>query len=138
LHDPEEDETPIQVCLREEQGDKYNAYLKEFLVDGDSERARQAVGINEAELSDCIANNADDYYATDSELSEGYGVRGSPTLVVNGVIADSGRSADAYLNTICGAFNDAPDECADLDLDDASPSPGFGYGTTSGVAQAQC
>ena len=30
-------ETPRQICIREEQGDKYNAYLKEFLVEGDSE-----------------------------------------------------------------------------------------------------
>jgi hypothetical protein len=31
LHDPEEIETPIQICIREEQGAKYNDYLACFL-----------------------------------------------------------------------------------------------------------
>jgi len=138
LHEPEETETPIQVCIREEQSSKYNAYLKEFLKDGDSDAAMAAVGVDSAAVDACVSSGkADVYYAADSELSEGYGVRGSPTLVVNGQIAPSGRSADAYLQTICGAFNDAPEECA-LQLDSANPSAGFGYGTSSGVANAQC
>jgi protein-disulfide isomerase len=137
LHEPEETETPIQVCIREEQGDKFNAYLKEFLKDGDADRAMAAVGINKASLDSCVASKAEGYYAADSALSEGYGVQGSPTLVINGVIAPSGRSADAYLQTICGTFNDAPEEC-ELNLDSANPSAGFGYGTSSGVANAQC
>ena len=141
LHEGEKEEpyeTPIQVCLREEQEDKFLAYLKEFLVDGDSDRALKEVGIDETALDDCVANRAEGYYAIDSELSEGYGVRGSPTLVVNGQMVQSGRSADAYVQTICAAFNEAPEECGTLDLDVASPSPGFGYGTTSSVANAQC
>ena len=135
-HEP--DETPIQVCIREEQSDKYNAYLKCFLEDGDSARCVDEVSVDQDDLDDCIADNAEGYYATDSALSEGYGVRGSPTLVVNGAMVESGRSADAYLKTICGAFNDAPEICETASLDAASPSPGFGYGTTSGIANAQC
>ena len=138
LHEPENDETPVQICIREEQGDKYNSYLKEFLVAGDTNAALAKVGIDENKLDDCIATKYDGYYASDSVLSEGYGVRGSPTLVINGQIVNSGRSADAYLQTICNAFNNAPSECTTLELDTASPSPGFGYGTTSSVANAQC
>tara|TARA_Y100000310_G_scaffold342204_1_gene444262 strand:- start:2127 stop:3149 length:1023 start_codon:yes stop_codon:yes gene_type:complete len=138
LHEPENDETPVQICIREEQGDKFNAYLKEFLVEGDTEASLTKAGINKASLDDCIANRADGYYAADSVLSEGYGVRGSPTLVVNGQIVNSGRSADAYVNTICGAFNNAPGICSTLNLDADTPGPGFGYGTTSSVANAQC
>jgi len=138
LHDPEYTETPVQICIREEQGEKFNTYLKEFLVAGDSSAALEKAGVDETMLNDCVENRYDDYYAEDSELSEGYGVRGSPTLVVNGVIAQSGRSSDAYLKTICSAFNNAPSECETLELDSASPSPGFGYGTTSGIANAQC
>jgi protein-disulfide isomerase len=138
LHDPENDETPVQICIREEQGAKYNAYLKEFLVEGDTEASLTKVGIDRASLDDCIANRADGYYAADSALSEGYGVRGSPTLVVNGQIVNSGRSADAYVSTICSAFNNAPAECSTLNLDTDTPGPGFGYGTTSSVASAQC
>jgi len=138
LHDPEYTETPVQICIREEQRAKFNAYLKEFLVEGDSSTALEKVGIDETMLDDCIENRYEDYYATDSALSESYGVKGSPTLVINGLIVQSGRSAEAYLKTICSAFNNAPSECETLDLDSASPSPGFGYGTTSGIANAQC
>jgi hypothetical protein len=138
LHDPEYTETPVQICIREEQGDKFNTYLKEFLVAGDSAASLTKAGVDETALNDCIENRYDDYYASDSALSEGYGVRGSPTLVINGVIAQSGRDSNSYLQTICSAFNNAPEECETLELDSASPSPGFGYGTTSGIANAQC
>jgi len=138
LHEPEETETPVQICIREEQGDKYNAYLKEFLVEGDTEASLTKVGIDQAKLDDCIANRYESLYAADFALSEGYGVQGSPTLVINGQIVDSGRSADAYVKTICSAFNNAPSACTSLALDTASPSPGFGYGTTSSTANAQC
>jgi protein-disulfide isomerase len=138
LHDPEETETPVQICIREEQPDKFNAYLKEFLAEGDTDASIAKAGIDKAKLDKCIADRYDDLYAADSALSEGYGVQGSPTLVVNGVIVQSGRSADSYLQTICGAFNTAPEECSTLELDSETPGPGFGYGTTSSVANAQC
>jgi protein-disulfide isomerase len=143
LHEPENAETPIQSCIREEQPSKFMKYLLEFLKDGDSDAALTAAGVNKAKLDTCISSGkADEYYAADSALSEGYGVRGSPTLVVNGVIADSGRSSAAYLDTICAAFTDSarPSECDTLTLDSASPSPGFGYGASTGAASAnaQC
>ena len=134
----EPDETPVQICIREEQSEKFNTYLKEFLVAGDSSVALEKAGVDETTLNDCIENRYDDYYAADSSLSESYGVGGSPTLVINGAIVQSGRSSDAYLQTICSAFNNAPAECETLELDSTSPSPGFGYGTTSGIANAQC
>ncbi len=138
LHEPEETETPRQVCIREEQSDKFLDYLKCFLEDDDSERCLTETGIDKTKLDLCIAGKADDYYAADSELSEGYGVRGSPTLVINGVIADSGRSPAAYLGTICSAFNNAPEECNE-DLSTANPSAGFGYtASAGGSTNAQC
>jgi len=138
MHDPEKTETPVQVCIREEQASKYNDYLKCFLEDGDTERCLKETKIDETKLNKCIEDKADEYYNADSALSEGYGVRGSPTLVVNGVIAQSGRDAASYLKTICSAFNEAPEECNE-ELSSASPSPGFGYQVTSGGStQAQC
>ena len=138
LHEPEEAETPLQVCIREEQSDKFLDYLKCFLEDGDAEKCLIEANIDKTKLDLCIAGKADDYYAADSELSEGYGVRGSPTLVINGVIADSGRSPAAYLGTICSAFNNAPEECEE-ELSDVTPSAGFGYtASAGGNTNAQC
>ena len=131
-------ETPIQICIREEQGAKFNDYLACFLEDGDSDRCLTAVGIDKTKLNSCKSGKADDYYAIDSGLSEGYGVRGSPTLVINGQMVESGRSPAAYLETICSAFNVAPDECDEV-LNTASPSDGFGYtAQAGGSTNAQC
>jgi protein-disulfide isomerase len=134
----EPDETPIQVCLREEQPDLFLPYLEEFLAEGDSESSRAAVGVDEAALQECISSGrADEYYAEDSALSESYGVRGSPSLIINGAQSQAGRSEAAYLEGICGAFNTAPEDC-DLTLDATNPAPGFGYGGSSAAAAAAC
>ncbi len=130
MHDPEKEETPRQVCIREEQSEKYYAYLECFLEDGDSDRCLTEAGIDKNKLDSCIKNNAEGYYAADSELSKGYGVGGSPTLVINGQIVDSGRDSQSFLDTICSAFNNAPKEC-EQELSSTTPSPGFGYGEGS-------
>ena len=139
MHEPEETETPIQVCIRQEQSNKYLDYLKCFLEDGDSNKCLTQTKIDKTKLDVCIDSKSEEYYNTDSTLSEGYGVGGSPTLVVNGEQVNSGRSSDAYLQTICSAFNTPPEEC-NQELDSESPSPGFGYSVTTGgsATQAQC
>jgi len=138
MHDPEETETLIQVCIREEQPSKFYDYLECFLEDGDSDRCLTETKIDKTKVDSCISSGkSDEYYDEDSALSEGYGVGGSPTLVVNGEIVQSGRSADAYLTTICNAFNTAPEICGTADLDSTSPSPGFGYDEGTDTA-AQC
>ncbi len=133
MHEPEETETPRQVCIREEQSDKYLDYLKCFLEDGDSSRCIEEIGINSDSLNTCLEEKADEYYAGDSELSEGYGVRGSPTLIINGKqVSPSSRSPEAYLDIICQAFTEdnVPEECETLELGSSSYSPGFGYETS--------
>jgi len=138
--DDEEKETMTQVCIREEQGDKYMDYLACFLEDADSDSCLTKTKINKAKLDSCVNNKAGDYYADDSKLSQQYGVQGSPTLVINGVQVSSGRDSASYLNTICSAFNEAPEEC-DVVLSSASPSPGFGYDVSvsgGSATDAQC
>jgi len=136
MHDPEEAETPLQVCIREEQSDKYLDYLECFLGEGNSEDCLVKAGIDRTALNTCIETNSEGYYSEDSELSEGYGVQGSPTLVVNGQIVSSGRNPSAYAQVVCSAFNTAPGACSD-DFSTANPSPGFGYGEGSATS-AQC
>ncbi|MDP6586156.1 MAG: hypothetical protein QF535_16010, partial [Anaerolineales bacterium] len=104
-----------------------------------SERCLSANNVDRSNLADCEANRYDDYYAEDSALSEGYGVRGSPTLIINGVQVSTGRSPAAMLATICTAFNNEPEACS-ADLDSASPAPGFGWdaASASSASAAQC
>lgn len=136
--DKEEQETYKQLCIREEQSDKYLTYLKCFLEAEDSENCTTKAKINKAKLNSCMASKAKEYYAADSKLSQDYGVQGSPTLVVNGQQVSSGRDSASYLSTICSAFNKAPEECS-TQLSSQSPSPGFGYSASGeGGTEAQC
>jgi len=139
MHDPEETETPRQVCIREEQSDKYTQYLTCFLEDGDYERCLTETGIDTAAMNECIDSGKwEDYYNADSELSQGYGVQGSPTLVINGAQVSSSRDSASYLTTICAAFNEAPAICETAELSTASPTPMWGWDGTSSGTTAQC
>ncbi len=150
--DKEEQETYRQICIREEQSAKYLAYLKCFLSgDGkadstgyiangkDPETCIKEVGIDKAKLTTCIADKSKTLYASDSDLSNAYGVQGSPTLVINGVQVSSGRSSSAYASAICAAFNTAPAECKQT-FSSVNPTAGFGFasGTSGTAAAAQC
>ncbi len=137
MHEPEETETPVQVCIREEQGDKYMDYLRCFLEEGIGEDCLSEVGIDEEMLNECIENNAEGYYEEDSILSEDYGVRGSPTLVINGEVVSSGRSPSAYLDIICSAFNEVPEECNE-ELSSETPAPMWGWEESGTDTEAQC
>lgn len=135
----EEMETNRQLCIREEQSAKFLTYLRCFLNEGNSDSCLQEAKIDKNKLSVCVQNNAASYYAEDAELSQGYGVRGSPSLVVNGVMANSGRDPASYLGTVCSAFNEAPSEC-DAELSSQTPSPMWGWDASADAAgsAAQC
>lgn len=130
--DQEETETYNQVCIREEQSDKFIPYLTCFLNASDSAACIAKTNVDKTKLSDCVANRAKDLYKTDSDLSQKYGVQGSPTLIVNGVEADFyPRSPSNALTTVCAGFTTSPSECS-AKLSTDNPSPGFGY--TSGAS----
>ncbi|MFH1327068.1 MAG: hypothetical protein ABIH59_03000 [archaeon] len=138
MHDPEESETPRQVCIREEQSDKWYDYLTCFLEDGDSERCLTETKIDKVKMENCISSGkAEEYYNEDSTLSEGYGVTGSPSLIINGVRSNAGRDSASYLSGICAAFNNAPNVCSE-ELSTLAPSPGFGWEGTGVDSAAQC
>jgi len=151
------DEQAKQVCMMEADEKKYYSYLECFLDKGDSgaEQCLVDAGFDAGELDTCIAELDQEFgitagfedqstwlggsypqFKVHQDLAELYGVGGSPTLVINGAIVNSGRSPAEYLSTLCAAFNDAPEECEVL-LTTESFSPGFGYQGTGG-AEASC
>ncbi|HDQ22427.1 MAG TPA: hypothetical protein ENN28_00445 [Candidatus Uhrbacteria bacterium] len=133
-----------QYCIQKEQNDKFLAYLSCFLESGDSLACISKTGINQSSLNNCLAKTDKEYQVTSkfeanenwqsgyppfdvhSEDNEKYEVRGSPTLIINGVQSSTGRDAQSLLNAICSAFNSLPAECSQQ-LDSATPVPGFGY-----------
>ena len=66
-----------------------------------------------------------------SELNDKYGVRGSPTIVINDQTVNiSPRSPENFKEIICQAFTSPPKECSQ-NLSDEVSSPGIGGGTGS-------
>ena len=59
------------------------------------------------------------------QLNEKYGVRGSPTLVINDTVVQVERSPEKIKETICNAFLNPPSEC-EKQLSTKISTPGFG------------
>lgn len=141
-----------QHCIKIEQGSKFLPYLKCFLKEGDGESCISEIGINKAKLESCAKKTDAEFKITENlqnpsgrypafllydEENKKYGVRGSPTLVVNDKVVSSARSPSAYLATICGAFNEAPEECS-TQLSSQNPSSGFGFSASGGSGAGSC
>lgn len=140
-----------QYCIQKEDPQKLIPYLNCFLQEGDSSACLSKAQISPDTLKACTAQADTEFGITaafedkNSWLSgrfpmfnihakenENYGVRGSPTLVINGQTAQvSSRDPNTVLGVICSYFNDAPNECSET-LSTDVPSPGFGSGTGSG------
>ncbi len=144
-----------QYCIDKEEPDKFLDYLKCFLKEGNSEECIEEASIDTAKLEGCTEATDEEYKITETlndqaswetrfppfsihdEENDEYGIRGSPSLVINGKMASSGRSPAAYLATICNSFIEPPEECSQ-ELAAETPSPGFGYEVTDSPATGQC
>ena len=155
----EVDENTVQYCMQKEQKAKFQDYLTCYLEEGTPEAwkaCRTKVGIDETKLQNCIKTTDAQFkitelfndkstwsggsypqYNTNKEDNIKYGVRGSPTLIINGVESNAGRSSASYLAGICAAFNTAPSEC-NTQLLTTTSSAGFGGGTAADDVAAQC
>ena len=148
------DENLVQDCIQKEQPTKYLSYLQCFLGNSDTTTCQKEAAIDSAKLKTCVAATDKKYGITasfndksswlsgqfpqfniDKDDNIKYGVQGSPTLVINGVQSQSGRSPAAALSSVCAAFNEAPSECS-TQLASDQASPGFGYGTSASDSSA--
>ncbi len=143
-----------QYCIEKQQNSKYLSYLKCFLGSGDGASCLTSTGIDSGKLASCtksadtqfnVTKNFDDkaswlsgqfpkfdIFAADNTK---YNVQGSPTLIINGAEAQTGRDSASLLSAVCGAFNNQPSECKDT-LSSATPASGFGSGTAAAGAPA--
>lgn len=146
-------EQMLQYCIEKDQNSKYTTYLKCFLKEGNSDECVSEVGIDKAALDACVAQADTEFKITEKfndkstwsggsyppfdiykTENEEYGVGGSPTLVINGVIAQTGRDPASLLEAICTGFTNKPAECS-VALSSETPSPGFGFETAASAAQ---
>jgi hypothetical protein len=150
------DEQLKQYCIQEVDKAQYRKYLECFLKEGkDDATCLKVAKINEAALKRCVKesdkqfNVSKDYadkskwkgrfppFGVHKDLSQKFGVRGSPTLVINEVVAKAGRSPKAILDAVCKGFKETPEECA-KQLESANPSPGFGFKKGASASNASC
>jgi protein-disulfide isomerase len=145
-------ENTRMYCIQKEQKDKFTDYLRCFVENGDAEKCISDVGINKASLETCMQKIDEEFeitktmeesqdvyppYMVDVELSQMYGVRGSPTFVVNGQTVQVNRSPEAIKQAICSAFNNPPDEC-NQKLSETAEQPSFGpIGSGSGAPSSE-
>jgi len=143
-----------QYCIQKEQKDKFYDYLTCFLKDGKGSACLDSVKVDKTKLASCVKKTDETYEVTKNlndkskwlsgqfplfnihkADNEKYGVGGSPTLVINGVEAQSARDSASLLKLVCSSFNKAPELCK-TELSSAQPSPGFGFDTASAQNQA--
>ncbi len=146
LHGAKEtQENTRQYCIGQNNPDEFWAYLACFAGNGNASACMANASINETAISACMAETYTTYGISDSGTefpiysaeNTRYGVRGSPTLVINGAVVNVARSPEEIKKAICSAFITAPEECNTV-LSTAQASAGFGYGTSSAPSSGGC
>lgn len=78
------------------------------------EAGARSLKLDVANINACVKNEGLALMKEDAKLSDEAGATGSPTMIINGVSAKAvyqyGNS-ESYKQAICGAFNEAPEEC---------------------------
>jgi len=151
MHGKEEiDENLRQYCIQKEEEQKFDSYLSCFIGEGDFEGCLSEIQVDRVKMETCISATDAEFsitekyndkstwlngnypqFDTHTDLNDKYGVRGSPTIVINDqVVTVNPRSPENFKKIICSAFNSPPQECSQV-LSDEVPAPGLGWETGS-------
>jgi predicted DsbA family dithiol-disulfide isomerase len=137
LHGPIEGiEDARQLCIEKNYGKntlwKYVSEISEkcypIYRNGDDvfkacwQTAARNAGVNISKVDSCVNSEGADLIRGNDTIAKGYGVSGSPSLLINGAKIQAARNPEAYKQAICGAFNNAPSEC-DTVLEGAAAAP---------------
>lgn len=135
-----------QICIREEQPDKYWDYVSCFMEEQDAtDSCLTEAGVDEGILDACMEDNGKgvEYAQEDFDLQDQHGVTGSPTLIMNGERVSEfdfgGRTAEAVKTLLCCGFNVQPGDCSEaLSTSQAATSFAESYSSSSGSASGSC
>ena len=136
--DKEAQENLKQICIREEQPDKYWNYVSCYIKKGDTIGCLKNANIDTGKLDSCTTDSSKGlkYAKEDFDLQNKYSVSGSPVLILNGETVSEfdfgGRTAEAVKTLLCCGFNNIPDTCSKkLTTDSAATSFSEGYSSGS-------
>ncbi|MBI2049876.1 MAG: hypothetical protein HYT35_00250 [Candidatus Staskawiczbacteria bacterium] len=128
--DAEAQENLRQICIREEQASKYWEYVSCYIKAGDTDGCLASTGIDGVKLSSCTSdkNKGLTYAQEDFDLNNKFGVRGSPTLVLNEQVVSEfdfgGRTSEAVKTLICYGSEKQTQDCSKT-LNTASAATSF-------------
>ncbi len=147
--DEESQENLKQICLREEQPDKFWDYISCFMkAQGQSEACSEEVSVDTDKLDECMTDpdKGVKYAQVDFDAQNTYAVTGSPSLFLNGEIVSEfnfgGRTAEAVKTMVCCGMDKEAKECeTELSTEQANTAFATTYGSGQGGSTgsgAQC
>ncbi|MDD3491555.1 MAG: hypothetical protein PHG13_01100 [Candidatus Pacebacteria bacterium] len=128
--DEEAEENLRQICIRDEQKDKYWQYIDCFLKEGEAQECLVSASVDTNALEQCMQDEFKGikYAQGDFDDQDKYEVTGSPTLILNEENVSEfdfgGRTAEAVKTVICCGFNTAPEFCSQV-LTEEQAAAGF-------------
>jgi len=135
--DEEAQENLRQICIREEQKEKYWEYIGCYIKEGKINECLDLAKIDTSKLNGCINDNTRGikYAQKDFDAQNKYKVTGSPTLILNEEnVAEfdfGGRTAEAVKTVLCCGFQSQPNVCSQK-LTEDSAETGFSSVYSSG------
>ena len=108
--DKEAQENLKQICIRDEQNNKYWDYVSCYMKKGDTQGCLDSTGINITKLDSCVSDSKKGlaYAEQDFVLNRKYSIKGSPTLIMGGAKVSEfnfgGRTSEALKTVICSGF----------------------------------
>lgn len=124
MHGEEEAQENLrQICIREEQANKYWSYVGCYMKEGKSSECLKSSSIDQEKVNSCMKdpNRGVAYAQEDFDLADKMSISGSPTIYMNGKIVSEfdfatdtidGRSPEALKNMLCCAFKSKPIFCS--------------------------
>lgn len=95
------------------------------------ETGAKSLGLSADKIAACVKSSGVTLMKNDEKVSKDAGASGSPTMIINGTQTKSvyqyGNS-EAYKQAICGAFNNAPNECSTVLSSSTSTTQGGSCG----------
>lgn len=121
--DVEAQENLRQICIREEQPDKYWDYVRCYMREGKTADCLESVSVDVDELNSCTNDTSRGlvYSQEDFDLASKFKITGSPTMLMNDQIVKesdfatnttNGRSPEAVKDLLCCGFNEEPSFCS--------------------------
>jgi hypothetical protein len=125
-----------ELCIQRDQKDKLWAYMDLLVADYQAGKVSYSniedmwktyatnAGVDINAVETCVANDTVELLEEQVIKSYAYGVQGSPTAIINDTTYAGARSASAFQDAICSAFNQVPEECGVAVDDDTTAAAG--------------